>query len=314
MQRVKLSIVATLYGSAKYIREFCDRASAAAEGLVGSDYEIVLVNDGSPDDSRQLAIARSVEDPHILVVDLSRNFGHHKAMMAGLGHAAGELVFLIDSDLEEQPEWLSGFHRQMGEDECDVVFGVQDRRKGGAIERWTGFVFYKVLRALTGLPIPDNIVVARLMTRRYVDALLLHGEREVFAAGLWAITGFEQRAQVVRKQHKGESSYTLRRKVSQLVDSVTSFSSAPLIGIFYFGLLISLISGVYIAYILIHWLFLATPPDGWTSLIASVWLLGGLSILFIGVVGIYVSKVFSEAKARPNAIVRGVFGRRQADR
>lgn len=306
---MKLSVVATLYQSEGYVDEFCDRAAAAAAQVAGDDYEIVLVNDGSPDDSLARAVARSRRDGHVVVIDLSRNFGHHKAMMSGLEHARGELVFLIDSDLEEEPEWVVPFERQLGQDGCDVVFGVQERRKGGFLERWSGFLFYRLLRAATGLSIPDNIVVARLMTRRYVDALVSHREREVFAAGLWAITGFDQRPQVVRKHHKGGSSYTLRRKFSQLVDSVTSFSSAPLVGIFYVGLVISLMSGMYALYLAVHWLFLATPPGGWTSLITSIWLLGGLSILFIGIVGIYVAKVFSEAKGRPNAIVRCVYGR-----
>lgn len=306
---MKLSIVATLYQSERHVDEFCDRAAAAARQVAVGDYEIVLVNDGSPDGSLDRAVARSRGDGHVVVVDLSRNFGHHKAMMSGLAHARGELVFLIDSDLEEEPEWLIPFERQMKRDLCDVVFGVQERRKGGLVERWSGFVFYKLLRALTGLSIPDNIVVARLMTRRYLDALLSHREREVFVAGLWTITGFDQRPQAVRKHDKGESSYTLRRKFAQLVDSVTSFSSAPLVGIFYIGLLISLLSGTYAIYLAVHWLFLAIPPGGWTSLITSIWLLGGLSILFIGVVGIYVAKVFSETKGRPNTIVRCVYGR-----
>ena len=130
---MKLSIVATLYRSAPYISEFHARTSAAARQLVGEDYEIVLVNDGSPDNSLELAARLTDSDTHVVVVDLSRNFGHHRAMMAGLKHAKGARIFLIDSDLEEDPEFLLSFAEQMQERKCDVVYGVQERRKGGCL-------------------------------------------------------------------------------------------------------------------------------------------------------------------------------------
>jgi putative glycosyltransferase len=304
-----LSVVATLYKSAPHVEEFCQRAAVAAKEVAGSDYEIVLVNDGSPDDSLELAVHLRESDPHIVVVDLSRNFGHHKAMMTGLAHASGDHVFLIDSDLEEQPEWLTGFSKQMAKDNCEVVYGVQDRRKGGAAKRWAGRGFYRMFRAVTGVALPQNLVTARLMTRRYVDALLLHDEREVFMAGLWFITGFDQRPQIVTKQDKGETAYTFRRKMSLLVNSITSFTNAPLVAIFYTGAAISALAIGYTVYLIINWLFFARPPDGWTSVMASIWLLGGLVISFIGVVGIYLAKVYSETKRRPYTIVRQVYGK-----
>jgi putative glycosyltransferase len=307
---MKLSVVATLFQSAPYVEEFCRRAAAAARQLVDDGYEIVLVNDGSLDNSLELAIHLSEADPHIAIVDLSRNFGHHKAMMTGLAYARGERVFLIDSDLEEDPEWLLSFSEQMVRDRCDVVYGVQEQRKGGIFERWSGQLFYHVFRMLTHIALPNNVVVARLMSRRYVDALLRHDEREVFMAGLWAVTGFDQRPQVITKSSKNETTYTLSRKLSQLVDSITSFSNAPLIAIFYIGTVISLVGGCYMVYLLVHWMFLAAPLSGWTSVMASIWLLGGLIILFIGIIGIYLSKVFSESKRRPYTIIRQIYGRR----
>ena len=308
---MKLSIVATLYQSAPYIAEFHQRASTAARELVGDDYEIILVNDGSPDDSLYLAVQLTESDTHVVVVDLSRNFGHHKAMMTGLAHATGERVFLIDSDLEEEPEYLMAFAEQMQRDPCDVVFGVQKQRKGGWFERWSGQWFYRLFKALTGLSLPENMVTARLMSRRYVEALLRHGEREVFMAGLWYITGFVQRPQTIKKHCISETTYTFRRKMSLLVNSVTSFSNAPLVSIFYIGVSISLFAIFYIGYLGIHWLFLAKPLSGWTSVMASIWLLGGMVISFIGVVGIYLSKIFSETKQRPYTIVRQIYARKQ---
>jgi putative glycosyltransferase len=149
------------------------------------------------------------------------------------------------------------------------------------------------------------------MTRRYVDALLLHEEREVFMAGLWHITGFDQRPQIVKKHSTSETTYTLSGKMSVLVNSVTSFSNAPLVGIFYIGVLISLVAVFYINYLSIQWIFLAKPLSGWTSVMASIWLLGGMIISFIGVLGIYLSKIFSETKQRPYTIVRQIYAKKQ---
>jgi putative glycosyltransferase len=307
---MKLSIVTTLYQSAPYIAEFHRRASLAAQRLVADDYQIVLVNDGSPDHSLELAVGLSEADPHVVVVDLSRNFGHHKAMMTGLAHASGELVFLIDSDLEEEPEWLAAFSDALQDHAADVVYGVQTQRKGSAFERWSGQWFYRAFKLLTGMALPENVVTARLMRQRYVQALVQHREREVFMAGLWHITGFRQQPHAVAKHSTSQTTYTLRRKLSLLVNSVTSFSNAPLVSIFYVGVAISLMALVYIAYLMLHWAFLARPLSGWTSVMASIWLLGGMIISFIGVIGIYLSKIFSETKQRPYTIVRRIHAQR----
>lgn len=306
----RLSVVATLYQSAPYIDEFMRRAASAARAVAGDDYEIVLVNDGSPDDSLARAVAWCEREPRLSVVDLSRNFGHHKAMMTGMAHARGERVFLIDSDLEEDPEWLVGFAGQYDRDGCDVVYGVQRSRKGGLLERASGLLFYRYFHALTGIDLPENVVTARLMSRAYVEALVSHDERELDIGGLQVITGFDQRAQVVDKHSTSATTYTLARKVSLLVNSVTSFSSKPLVAIFYTGLAISLGAAANIAYLVLLKLFAAGPLSGWTSVMASIWLLGGLVILFLGIIGIYLSKMFLEIKRRPYTIVRRIHGAR----
>jgi putative glycosyltransferase len=307
---MKLSIVTTLYRSSLHVREFHARMSAAARACVGNDFEIIMVNDGSPDDSLDIAVALALENRHLRVVDLSRNFGHHKAIMTGLEYAKGDRIYLIDSDLEEEPEWLLAFAEQMEQARCDVVYGVQERRKGGIFERWSGRWFYRAFRALTGLDLPEDVVTARLMSRRYVKALTSHRERELFLAGLWYITGFDQRPRTVTKHSTSETTYTLSRRISLLVNSVTSFSNAPLIGIFNIGAVISMLAAAYFAYLLINWALLSHPLSGWTSVMASIWLLGGMIISFIGIVGIYLSKVYSETKQRPYAIVRQVYGGR----
>ena len=306
---MKLSIVATLYQSAPYIAEFHRRASRAARQLVGDDFEVVLVNDGSPDNSLDVAKGLSEVDEHVVVVDLSRNFGHHRAMMTGLAHAKGGRVFLIDADLEEEPEYLGAFSERMASESCDVVYGVQAQRKGRLIERWSGKWFYFLFRTATGMPLPANIVTARLMTRRYVDALQCHEEREIYIAGLWHLTGFTQVPQTIEKHSTSATTYTFRKKLSMFVNSITSFSNAPLVGIFYTGISIFLMAIAYTAYLALRWLFFSRPLDGWTSVMASIWLLGGLIISFIGIVGIYLSKIFSEIKRRPYTIVRQIYAK-----
>lgn len=306
---MKLSIVSTLYQSAPYIREFVSRATAVARRLAQDDYEIILVNDGSPDDSLELAVTAADDDPHVVVIDLSRNFGHHKAIMTGLMAARGELVFLVDSDLEEEPEWLLPFEQELRAQCADVIYGVQAERKGGWFERLTGRLFYQAFRVLTGVAQPDNIVTARLMTRRYVQALVAHQERELNIGGLWIITGFRQGRHVVRKHSSSPTTYTLARKFSHLVNAVTSFSSMPLVLTFYTGLLTSVTAMCFIAYLVVRYYLLQAPPEGYTSIVASIWLFSGLIILFLGAQGIYIAKIFSEVKQRPYTIVRQVYRR-----
>ena len=141
---MKLSIVTTLYGSAAHINEFYERSLLVARELAGEEFEIIFVNDGSPDNSLEIGLSLMEQDEKIKIIDLSRNFGHHKAMMLGLEHAQGKLIFLIDIDLEEQPEWLISFNSLMLSENADVVYGVQASRKGNFFERISGYFFYRL--------------------------------------------------------------------------------------------------------------------------------------------------------------------------
>lgn len=306
---MKLSVVATLYQSAPTLARFCERAGRVAHTVAGDDHEIVLVHDGSPDQSLEMALDLAEANPRLVIVDLSRNFGHHKAMMTGLAQARGERVFLLDSDLEEDPEWLIDFDDQMTRNGCDVVYGVQVRRKGGWIERVSGAAFYRLFNLATGINLPSDVVTARLMTRRYVEALIRHEEREVFIAGLWHLAGFEQQPHPVRKHHDSPTTYSLSRKFSLLVNAITAFSNAPLIAIFHFGLMICFGAALSIGYLLINWYFFQRPLSGWTSVMASIWLLGGLIISFLGIIGLYLSRIYTETKKRPYTIIRHIHRR-----
>ncbi|MDA8655301.1 glycosyltransferase family 2 protein [Gammaproteobacteria bacterium] len=300
---MKLSIITTLFNSSTYLETFFESASFAANDFAGEDYEIIFVNDGSPDNSLIVATELAKRDSRITIIDLSRNFGHHKAMMTGLAHASGDHIFLIDSDLEEDVGWLSKFKKIMIDEDADVVFGIQSNRKGDFFEKITGFIYYKILSTFTIISQPPNITTARLMTKRYVDALILHQERELNIGGLWSITGFKQVSTEVRKLSTSQSTYTFRMKLSELVNAITSFSSKPLLYIFYIGVGVTITAIIFISYLLFVYFF-NTPPDGYTSIVASIWLLSGIIISMQGILGIYISKIFSEVKQRPFTIIK----------
>ncbi len=306
---MKLSIVTTLYKSSPYIDEFYARISKEAQKIT-DDYEIIFVDDGSPDDSLQKAVALYEKDSKVKVIELSRNFGHHKAIMTGLSHAKGEFVFLIDSDLEEEPELLGKFWEELHkEKELDVVYGVQESRKGGWFEKFTGGLFWKLINFMSPIKIPANILTARLMTSKYNKFLIEYKESEIFIGGIWAHTGFKQKALEVKKGSQSDTTYTLKRKISLLINAITSFSSKPLMYIFYIGLLITFFSMLFIIKLIVDKLFFGLAFEGWTSLIVSVWFFGGLIILLLGIIGIYLSKIFIEVKQRPYTIVRNYFER-----
>ena len=304
---LRLSVVTSLYKSADFIREFHRRVSEAA-AKVATDWELIMVNDGSPDESLQIAIELQRRDPRTRVVDLSRNFGHHKALMTGLACSRGDLVFVIDSDLEEDPAWLPMFVEAMTSTGAEAIYGVQRSRKGGWFERMSGALFYRVFNKLLTHPFPPNIVTARLMTRRYVDALVQHRDQEVSLAGLCTITGFEQRSLIVDKGTRGNTSYGLRRRMSAFVTAITSFSNRPLLYIFQLGvgvILLSIVAGIVLMY---QSMTGRIGVPGWASIMVSIWFLGGVMIFCVGVLGIYLAKVFTETKDRPYTIIRRIYG------
>jgi putative glycosyltransferase len=305
---MKISVVTTLYRSQPYVKGFYARVCSALASLA-HDYEIIFVNDGSPDDSLQHAKALADEDPSVRVVDLSRNFGHHRALMTGLKICQGDLVFMLDSDLEEPPELLGQFFETMQSTQADVVYGVQaSSRKGGVLERLGGSIFYHLFNTLSDVKIPHNVLTVRLMTRRYVDALLQHGERQVVIAGLWALTGFQQVPVKVDKLSRGGTTYSFSRRFGMLVHTVASFSQKPLVWIAYLGAAILFLSSIYILNMLAVRLFFGKPPDGYASIIISIWFLGGLIIFCQGTIAIYLSIIFLETKQRPLSIIRAVYG------
>lgn len=308
---MKLSVVTTTYHSEPYIKAFISKVRKAidecGELIPELSSEIVFVNDGSPDHSAEIVRSFSSEDSTIRLVNLSRNFGHHYAIRAGLEHAKGDLIFLIDSDLEEDPDLCVEFLKEILKDpSIDVVYGAQQgERKGGLFERISGSIYYRILNHLTDIEYPHNTLTARLMRREYVDAVLRFPEKSFDIWVLFVLAGFTQKEYQTRKSYKGSTTYTLKKKVRMAVETITLSSSRPLYFIFLMGLGMFIVSFLAILYVVINALYSdMTEAIGWSSLIISVWLVGSLILLSLGIIAIYLSKIFNESKNRPSYIVK----------
>lgn len=304
----EISVVSTMYKSRGFLEQFLSDTLAALDRVGCVDFEIVLVNDGSPDDSLAYVVERRRDIPQLVVIDLSRNFGHHHAMHAGLRHARGSLVFLIDCDLEVSPSSLVAFRARQQETGADLVYGYQEARKGGLFEKISGGMFWKGINALSDVRIPENIVTERIMTRRFVDALLSMGDYNLFLGGMMSWTGYEQLGMPVPKgQREGASTYTLLKRFQLMVNAVSSFSSKPLVWLFNAGLLITLASFSYAAYLVFRKFFFGDALLGFTSIMAMMAMSLGILTTSVGLVGIYLGKVFNQVQNRPTYIVRDVY-------
>ena len=308
-----LSIVTTTYFSEGEIQRFCERAILAAD-RTGLRYEIIVVDDGSEDNSVPIAV-KSLKDAYSFsVITLTKNFGHHNALLAGLEKANGEIIFLIDSDLEEDPELLEPLLKRLFESkDCDVAYAIQfGGRKGNIFEAGSGRLFYYILRHITRISYPANQLTARVMTRRYVDAVISHKEVDYDLWTLFALTGYRQTYITATKGSKGSSRYTLNKKIKMATTIVTSTSSKPLVYIFILGCSASLIGVALLLYLVASSAMSQDTPSGWTSLITSIWLIGGLNIFSLGIVGLYLSKVFNEVKGRPRYLIDKQYNKEKA--
>lgn len=301
---MKLSIVTTLYKSSSYIDEFYTRITKEALKIT-DDYEIIFVDDGSPDDCLKKCISLFEKDKKVKVIELSRNFGHHKAIMTGLSHARGEFVFLIDVDLEEEPELLGKFWNELQKREnVDVIYGVQESRKGGWFEKFSGKAFYKIFNFFSGVKIPNNFLTIRIMNKNYVSNLIKFQEKELVFSILTVLAGFKTQQLVVKKLGHSPTTYSTYLKLKLLSHIITSSSSKPLWLAFNVGISVTLVSLFYVLYLVYNKVFFDVGVDGWTSVMVAISFFGGLIILFLGIIGIYLANIFTEVKNRPLTIVR----------
>jgi glycosyltransferase involved in cell wall biosynthesis len=305
-----LSIVVPCFNEVDCLRQLHDRVTAAARGRFSDDYELVLVNDHSTDGSWELMCGMAAEDPRIVAVNLSRNHGHQLALTAGLDLCCGDLILVIDADLQDPPEMLVPMLDLMNREQADVVYGVRSSRSGETrFKRATAHGFYRLLSRATEVDIPLDAGDFRLISRRALNVLLAMPEQARFIRGMVAWIGFRQLPFPYHRDERfaGVTKYPLRKMIRFALDALTGFSSAPLKLASQAGLLLSLGSLLIFAYIMIGWLRGGTVP-GWTSLMLVVVVLGAVQMFVLGLMGEYIGRLYSQAKQRPLYIVQDVIG------
>jgi dolichol-phosphate mannosyltransferase len=305
-----LSIVVPCFNEEACLGTLHQRLTASAREAVGEDYEIVLVNDGSRDSSWAIMHNLAAEDPHLVAINLSRNHGHQLALTAGLDLCRGDTILIIDADLQDPPELLSGMLQTMRKDGADVVYGVRHSRAGEtAFKRATAHGFYRLLSRATEVDIPLDAGDFRLMTRRALDALLAMPEQARFIRGMVAWIGFRQVPFPYDRQQRlaGDTKYPLGKMIRFALDALTGFSSAPLKLASHAGLWLSVGSLLLIIYIGYAWAA-GQNIQGWTSLMLVVVVLGAVQMFVLALQGEYIGRLYNEAKRRPLYIVQEVTG------
>jgi dolichol-phosphate mannosyltransferase len=299
----QISVVSPVYGAPDALEELCSRLRDTLSALCDS-FEIILVNDASPDRSWEIIRLLATADPRVKGINLSRNFGQHYAITAGLDHARGDWVVVMDCDLQDQPEEISKLYNKALEG-VDVVVGKRYSRKEGAFRKLASRAFYAVYDYFADQRTDCAIASFGVYSRRAIDSInrLREQNRSFGLAAIWI--GFPRvEVNVEHAPRKsGRSSYTLKKLLALAFDSVVSHSNKPLkvsVGI---GLFLAIASVLYSLWLVIRHLIWAVPVEGWTSLIVSLYFLSGLIIGSIGMVGLYVGKVFDQVKGRPKYII-----------
>ena len=307
--RCALSIVIPCYNEDENLAVLHRRVSDAAAGVVGTDYELVLVNDGSTDSTWDRIARLCDDDPHVVGVDLSRNHGHQLALSAGLGVCTGERVLIIDADLQDPPEILPEMYRLMDQG-ADVVYGQRTERHGETwFKRATAKAFYRALGHLVDIPIPLDAGDFRLMSRRALDVLNSMPEQHRFVRGMVSWIGFPQVsiAYVRQPRYAGVSKYPLGKMVRFALDAITGFSVRPLRVSSYIGGVFALFGVALFVRTLYVW-EAGGAIVGWTSLMSAVLLLGSAQLFVLGIIGEYLGRLFMEAKGRPLFVIKDVRG------
>ncbi|HEV2982719.1 MAG TPA: glycosyltransferase family 2 protein [Solirubrobacteraceae bacterium] len=297
-----LSVVAPVYDEELLVEQFVVRACAAAADF---DFELVLVNDGSSDRTPELLDRIAAADRRVRVIHLSRNFGHQAALTAGLEHARGDVVVMLDSDLQDPPELIPDMVARWSQG-AEVVYAVRGERQGeSAFKLATASWFYKLFDKLAQVDLEPNSGDFRLLDRRALDALLAMTERSRFLRGMTVWVGFNQTAISYERdaRHAGETKYTLRRMLRFSLDAIASFSHLPLQLATYAGLLSAGVAFIAIPVVIVLRIADSYLP-GFSSITIAILLLGGIQLIALGVIGEYVGRIYDEVKHRPLYIVR----------
>ncbi|RJF93691.1 glycosyltransferase family 2 protein [Sphingomonas cavernae] len=311
MSKPYLSIVIPCYNEEGCLGELHRRVSAAASAVAGENYEIVLVNDGSRDESWKVMEKLAAQDPKVLAINLSRNHGHQLALTAGLDLCSGARILIIDADLQDPPELIGEMLETMRAEQADIVYAVRRKRAGETFfKKATAALFYRALSRVTDTPIPLDAGDFRLMSRRALDALLALPEQARFVRGMVAWIGFRQVPFCYDRAERlaGETKYPLAKMMRFALDAITGFSTAPLRFASYVGLGLAAASLLIILYVAYGWLS-GRAIEGWTSLMLVVVTLGSVQMFVLGMIGEYIGRLYVESKRRPLYIVADIVGR-----
>ncbi|MBL4805227.1 MAG: glycosyltransferase family 2 protein [Alphaproteobacteria bacterium] len=305
---MELSVVVPCYNEDESVEELHRRVTAACKDSGVKTYEIVLVNDGSSDGTLAKMKAMVEADPHLVIVDLSRNHGHQLALTAGLAHAQGDHILIMDADLQDPPELLPDMLAR-AHDGIDVVYGERVKREG---ETWFKLVmaklFYKTLSYMSDVEIPENVGDFRLISRRVLDELLAMPERQRFIRGMIAWVGFKQEAFPYERKARfaGTTKYPFWKLVHFAFDAISSFSIRPLRIAIPFAFSAAVLAGGLGIYAILAY-FLGGTASGWASLATIITFFSALQLICIGLIGEYIGRTYIQVKGRPLFIVRKVF-------
>ena len=300
LDRPALSVVVPCYNEQGGIVPLLSRLLPVCEASFGRSFEIILIDDGSRDDTWTEIVDQADFNRHVVGIKLARNSGHQRALSAGLAHANGDYIFILDADLQDPPELLAAMLKTVREG-SDVVYGQRRERAG---ETWfkkkTASLFYRVLSRLSDVDIPKDTGDFRLMTRRVLDQFNSMPESHRFVRGMISWIGFRQSPITYDRDERfnGETHYPLKKMLSFAIDAITSFSVVPLRLASITGALISLVSMLAMVAVLTNYL-LGNTVEGWTSLAVLVLFIGGAQLLFLGIIGEYVGRIYTESKRRP---------------
>ncbi|HEX3503533.1 MAG TPA: glycosyltransferase family 2 protein [Xanthobacteraceae bacterium] len=303
--RPRLSIVAPCYNEESGIEEFHRRMTATAKETAGTDYELILINDGSSDRTWQIMLDLAESDPQLVAINLSRRHGHQRAMTAGLHSCRGDRVLTIDSDLQDPPELLGEMWRLMDRVEADVVYGQRRERHGETmLKRGTAALFYRLLRQLADSDMQVDSGDFRLMSRKVTDILNAMPEQQRFIRGMVSWIGLRQVALAYDRAARttGTSNYSLGRMFGLAFDALTSFSIMPLRLASYLGMILGFLSLLMLGYTLGSWAF-GHVVEGWTSLSTLILVLGSMQLILFGLLGEYVGRLYLESKRRPLFVI-----------
>jgi len=305
--RTKLSVVIPCYNEEAAIHELYRRVTQVCRSQVGDRYELVLVNDGSFDETWAMLQELAHNDDRIVAVDLSRNHGHQLALSAGLSLARGERILVIDADLQDPPELLPEMMRLM-DGGPDVVYGQRVERDGETwFKRASARVFYRLLLRMTDVGIPPDTGDFRLMRRPVLEALLAMPERQRFIRGMVAWIGFRQVSLEYRRDRRfaGETKYSLRKMLTFAIDAITGFSTTPLRISLYIAAIFIVIALLLTIFVLFSWLYLGTVR-GWTSIFLGMLIFASVQLFSLAVIGEYLGRIYMQTKQRPLFIIREI--------